>query len=114
MTTLTENQIDFILKKYFEPHLNKYAGAVNIGRKLLTQDSVIVAGNDCIFNGSIGNFITTKKAENFVDCLEYTLDIYTLRTSKIFLSDWDIEFQRLTTELNSIKEKIIDMENLVG
>jgi hypothetical protein len=113
-TILTQNQIDFIVNKYFAPHKDKYAGAVNIGRKLLTQETVIVAGNDCIFNGGIGNFINTRKAENFVDCLEYKLDLYALRTSKMFFADWEDEFGRLTTELETTKEKINDMESLVG
>ena len=46
---LTEAQIEFILEKFFLPWTNKYPGAMNIGKTLLTEGSSVVAGDQYIY-----------------------------------------------------------------
>ena len=54
MKKLTEHQINFLLK-FFEN--KEYSGWKNIATKLIETGSCIVAGDKCIWNGGIGNFI---------------------------------------------------------
>ena len=58
-----------LLLKFFEN--SKYPGWKNIAEELIDSGYCIAAGNECIWIGGIGNFITTKKVGNLIDCLEY-------------------------------------------
>ena len=72
MKTLTENQKQFVIS-FFED--NRYAGWKNIATTLVETGKCIVPGEECIWQGGIGNFITTKETDLAVGCLEYNFDL---------------------------------------
>lgn len=82
MAQLTENQKEFILKRFFENEI--FAGWKNVATKLLENGFCIVAGNECIWRGNIGNFIDTEPSQLAVDCLEYRFDLDEFLKSKWF------------------------------
>ena len=71
MRQLTDNQFIFLLK-LFE---NNNAGWKSIATRLIKNGFCIVAGNNDIWVGGIGNFIKTNENDNFIDCLEYTFNL---------------------------------------
>lgn len=107
MRQLTETQKQFLLTYFFKN--DKFAGWKTIATKLLENGSCIVAGNDCIWKGGIGNFIKTYKAIDFVDCLEYRFDLEYFLTSawyKEIKSYYEIELEdkmeKLQIEYNDL------------
>jgi hypothetical protein len=79
---LTESQIKFILSTFFI--LDKYPGSKSIGENLINTGSCIVAGNECIWKGGVGNFIQTKQNPNTIGCLEYKFDLCSFLESNWF------------------------------
>lgn len=79
---LTENQKEFLLNYFFKNE--SFAGWKSIATKLLDNGSCIVAGNDCIWKGGIGNFIRTEEAEDAVDCIKYSFAINYFLSSEWF------------------------------
>lgn len=115
---LTEHQINVLLPFFLD---GKYAGSENIGRKLLETGVCIVAGEECIWKGGIGNFIKTKKAENLVGCLEYTFDVEYFLTSewcKEYLKDYTSDILKrideLTLKINNVKQESLDVIKLLN
>lgn len=101
MKTLTENQKNFLLETFFKNE--KYPGWRSIATKLLESGQCLVAGTHCIWNGGIGNYISTKPAEDAVDCSRYTFHI------DLFLeSDWFKETKALrVAELTRKKQEAV-------
>jgi len=79
---LTDLQRDYIINNFFDDSL--YPGAISIGNKLLLSGECVVAGEKCIWEGEISNFIKTEKAEGFFGCLLYKFDIETFLSSTFF------------------------------
>jgi len=100
---LTTYQINILLPFFIN---SKYTGSESIGKKLLEIGKCIVAGNECIWKGGIGNFIKTKPAENAVDCLLYELDIVNFIKSK-----WVEEYLQEYTK--SLEEKICNLSKQI-
>lgn len=109
---LTEPQINFILDVFFKSYSDKYAGAMGIARKLITDGTVIVAGNDSIFKGGIGNFIKTHKADGLFDCLEYKIDLESLVSSHFFRESLECAITDLKKESAILIEKTSNLEKL--
>lgn len=100
--TLTEQVKEFILGHFF--FNSKYAGWRNIAEKLLEEKSCIVAGNDCIWIGGVGNFIKLNKAEEYFGCVEYKFDYNSFIKSA--------QFQNVIREyLSETVEKIVELNN---
>ena len=92
--------MEFMLENFFENE--KHAGGRNIAIKLLTGGHCIVAGDSCIWNGGVGNFIYTSDVENAVGCLLYNFDL------EAFLkSDWfEVKLSNRLEVLNKRREVI--------
>lgn len=109
MKQLTKLQKEFILDYFFIN--SKYPGWRNIGEKLLTEGECIVAGEDCIWIGGIGNFIKTKKEDGLIGCLRYKFDLYMFLSSPFYKEVYeehikDLEFQRnrIASEIEELKQ----------
>lgn len=110
MTKLTTPQKEFLLQHFFRHH--KYAGWKNIAESLLEFGKTIVAGNDCIWKGGIGNFITLSEApKDSVDCVVYEFYLESFLQSewlKEVVSYYDTEMQERITELQKNLDKTIN------
>lgn len=81
--TVSEIQKNFLLEYFFKNE--DYAGWNVIASTLIKEGLCLVAGNECIWMGGIGNFITTKsdhKTIHAFDCLEYQFDLDNFLTSE--------------------------------
>jgi hypothetical protein len=72
MKTLNETTKDFIIDHFFNN--GQFSGWRNIAEKLLTKGECVVAGEDCIWKGGIGNFIKVSNADEFIGCVKYSFD----------------------------------------
>lgn len=61
-----------ILLPFFNSH--QYAGWKGIATTLIDQGECVVAGDECIWIGGIGNFIKTETADSFIGCLKYNFN----------------------------------------
>ena len=110
MKQLTEYQIDFILYHFFPTY--DYPNAREIGKKLLTNGFCIVAGKSQIHFAPISQFIYAEKADEFIDCLKYTLDLEKFLNSQLFKSV--VENQKRKYESKKIKLKEEFKKNLIN
>jgi hypothetical protein len=109
MKTLTENQINFLLEYFFtEPH----PGCKNIAIELINKGTCVVAGDNCIWCGGIGNFIKTKKADNAVGCLLYQFDLDYFLSSEWFKSIHNGYIAMLSDKKREIESQYEDICNL--
>lgn len=112
MKKLTESQINFILDKFFITEL--YAGARNIGEKLLTNGFCIVAGKTQIHFAPISQFIHTENANEFIDCLKYTLDLEGFLKSQFFKSKVQSHIAKFKREKEKLQtEYAINIRKLI-
>ncbi len=107
---LTESQKQFLLSTFFESDI--YPGSISIGDKLLTYGKVIVAGDKCIWNGGIGNFIKTKEITEAIGCIEYNFDLDTFLSSNWFKEMKDIYIKDLSKEVDVLKTKLTELNLL--
>ena len=104
MTKLNAAQRNFILNFFF-PSV-EYAGWRNIGEKLLDTGKCIVAGETCIWQGGIGNFISIEPAEGTVGCSLYTFDIDNFLSSQLYIQTKDAYVEETLSELKYKKAKL--------
>lgn len=85
MRQLTENQKMFMLT-FFNVHpTNQHCpGWESIACNLLDHGTCIVAGSKCIWEGGIGNFITTSPISTAVGCIKYEFDVDNFISSEWF------------------------------
>lgn len=111
MKELNSFQKKFLLDSFFKNE--DYAGWKNIAVQLIENGECVVAGSDCIWIGGVGNFITTTKANKYVGCTLYELDLSKFMESKYYK---EIRTNELT-KLECAREKAIseydDILNLV-
>jgi len=100
MKDLTEIQLDFLYRMF---HHDKYPDWKRIADKLIKTGKCIVGGDKCIWQGGIGNFITTEPAEDTVGCLLYTFDLKGFAKSETF--KLNIEHQINCSKEGIIREK---------
>ena len=110
MNKLTEYQKNFLLEYFFRNEA--YVGWKNIATKLLEKGECIVAGNECIWNGGIGNFINTEKAENAVDCLLYKFDLDVFLSSEWYKMISNDYISILSTKKMQINDEYNDITSL--
>jgi hypothetical protein len=107
----TQFQLDFLRTFFYENNSN-YAGWINLADALLKHGKCIVAGNNCIWVGGIGNFITTKPAENAVDCIEYTFNYEEFTKSELYLSALREHIMRISESKKAIEQQYSEISNL--
>lgn len=101
MRKLTQAQKDFLLEHFFKNE--KFAGWRGIAEKLLDTGKCIVAGDRCIWIGGVGNYITTKDAENAYNCLEYTFNLEGLLSSEWYKQIHSDFLDALQCKINSLQ-----------
>jgi hypothetical protein len=89
-----------------------YGGWKRIAIKLLNNETVIVAGNTCIWTGAIRAFIDVKGLENAFGCLEYSLDIQKLVKSDLLQRILQNKLTPLLEEQEILSNKISDIQSL--
>lgn len=110
---LTENQEKTVLE-YFSHNLVdgvSLVSALRIGQTLIEKGKCLVAGDECIWRGGIGNFVICNKAEDAVGVLEYTFDLGTFLSSVWFrentqhaIDGLNGKLKVMTLELNELVE----------
>ena len=103
MKPLTPAQKEFLLT-FFED--KKFAGWKNIANSLLDTGSCIVAGEECIWRGGIGNFIkvTPTPAPNFVGCSEYTFNVESFMDSAWYKEKLNFHKEDSQTALEELEK----------
>lgn len=76
---LTEIKKEFLLNNFFKNE--KFPGWRGIAANLIERGECIVAGEECIWKGGVGNFIKTSVAEGFFGCTRYEFDLTSFLTS---------------------------------
>ncbi len=82
---MTNNQKQFIKENFFKN--DKYAGWSNIANELLDDGECIIAGDNKLWHGAIGNFIKISDAKGTVGCSLLTFD-----KESFLRSDWFQEY----------------------
>lgn len=109
METLTSNQKEFILNFFEEKNC---PGWKTIAEKLLSAGQCIVAGEDRIWNGGIGNFIKVDPAKDSYKCSVYTFDLESFLSSEWFEQAKDFEILTLNAKIEISKSKLEDISKL--
>jgi hypothetical protein len=110
MKQLTKTQKDFLIEKFFKNE--KFAGAKNVAEKLLEKGECIVAGEECIWRGGIGNFIKTTKADDVFGCLKYSFNLEYFMTSEFFKNIVDREKKDLCLSIKAMEQKYAEISEL--
>ena len=109
MEKFTENQTQYLLT-FFEN--DEYTGWKNIALKLITNGKCIVAGEKCIWNGGIGNFIETKNMEDAIGCLQYEFNVDNFMNSNYFKELINNKISQLSDNKRRADEEYNDICNL--
>lgn len=107
----TEHQIDFLLT--FFPDTTE--GSTSIAIRLIIDGRCIVANNDSVWRGGIGNYIKVKPFEPSVDCFEYTFDLQSFLKSQWFKSTITPKIESIKTDIDLANKKlkeILDLANI--
>lgn len=110
MKKLTDNQKEFLLTQFFKNE--EFPGWKDIAIKLIEQGSCIVAGDKCIWNGGIGNYIETNTEKDFVGCLRYTFNLKLLMHSAWYEDIFDHYLDKLDEEKQTIGKKYDELNDL--
>ena len=103
MKTITDNQKEFLLEYFFKNE--KYAGWRNIATTLIEEGYCIVAGDQCIWRGGIGNFIKVSSAENLFNCSNYYFNL-----DDFLNSNWFKEIHNQYISILSAKKRDIELQ----
>ena len=110
MKQLTKIQKDFIVEMFFKNE--KFAVAKNVAEKLLEKGECIVAGEDCIWRGGIGNFIKTTKADDVFGCLKYSFNLEQFLSSDFFKLYAEKEKENLHLVIKASEQKYAEISEL--
>jgi hypothetical protein len=110
MRKLNGVQVDFLIQSFFK-HID-YVGSMRIGKKLIETGKCIVAGNELIWKGGIGNFIKTSEAENAVDCLLYEFDLEDFLTSEYFKEVKGAYCENMEKKIREMNSRLESISNL--
>ena len=83
--SLTKHQVEFLLEYFFKNE--RYAGWRGIATKLIENGKCIVAGDECIWKGGIGNFVKTNETSLAEGCLEYTFDVISFVENSLWFKE---------------------------
>ena len=108
---LTYKQREFLLHNFFKNE--SYPGWRDIATKLLDNGYCVVAGDSCIWQGEIGNFITTKESDLFIKCLEYFFDLNKFLSSKWFKSFYQFHLDELVLEKKQAENKVLTITDTI-
>lgn len=100
---LTYNQQQFILEEFFKN--DGFIWWREIALKLLEKGTCIVAGDKCIWNGGVGNFIKTETSEDAIGCLVYNFDLYYFLSSEWFKGTYDAYLVEVEEQIMVLKQK---------
>lgn len=106
MTTLTNYQKDFLLQYFFKDE--RYAGWYNIAYALITNGECIVAGDECIWKGGIGNFIECIPHPDAYKCSIYKFDLYSFLKSNWYIETRNEVLKKYTEDIKEIEVKLAD------
>lgn len=106
MRKLTDYQFRFILVNFFKKE-EGIAWRI-IACNLLEYGRAIYAGEKCVWDGGIGNFIRTEKAEGYHGCLLYSFDLESFLKSEYFLTERSIFVSQAVTRLKEFKPNPIN------
>lgn len=109
---LTYRQKEFLLENFFSVASKEFPGWQSTALALLDKGQAIVAGNECIWQGGIGNFIETKRAEFFIDCLEYKFDLESFLKSGFFKKTKKTAVYKLTKKIKKFELEINELNKL--
>ena len=84
----------------------QYAGWKNIANALIDKGECIVAGEDCIWRGGIGNFIETEKTEGLIGCLKYKFDLEYFKKSSWFEEELELCLAERVKERHVITDRL--------
>lgn len=107
---LTTTQKHYIAETFFK--LESYAGWKAIAFYLLGTGECVVAGDNCIWVGGIGNFIKTSAADGYWGCLKYDFDLESFLASNWFKEVLVGEINKLVIKKNAIDEEIDNITSL--
>ena len=100
---LKPTQKEFIIERFFKN--DAFAGWKEIAEKLLDKGKCIVAGDECIWRGGIGNFISTKPANDAYKCSEYTFKLGYFLDSSFYKENAVFYKKKIEEEFLKNKEK---------
>lgn len=105
---LTDKQIRFLIEKFFarKSHLPDAERIANIANELLITGICIVAGDGCIWHGSVGKFIRVEHAPQAVGCSLLRFDLAGFLSSR-----WAQEC--ITRHEAELKAKIEDLQGAI-
>jgi hypothetical protein len=103
MKPLTDYQKRFILDYFFKNE--NYAGWANIADKLLETGQCIVAGEERIWKGGVGNFIDVVAHDGSVGC-----SLYVFRRDDFLSSVWFKEVKSFILSEFHVKRDTIHIE----
>lgn len=106
---MTQNQIDFLLTFFKD---ERFPGWKNIATNLIEKGEAIVAGDNCIWHGGIGNFIKTESAEGFYGCLKYKFDLEYFLGSAWFAERLNYKIAEVASKKREVDELYTDLTNL--
>lgn len=107
---LTSIQKEFLLEYFFKN--GKYAGWRNIAEKLIETGQCIVAGENCIWIGGVGNFIKMEDAKDAIDCSLYKFDLEYFMTSQYYKDIYSQYISILYNEKLAIDKKYKEIADL--
>lgn len=90
----------------------KYPGWKSIATELLNQGECIVAGDNCIWIGGVGNFIKLESNTNFIDCNNYVLDYDSFIKSKWVKEYIENKQQLIHEEILTLIQKNIKLSQM--
>lgn len=110
MKKLTDYQKEYLLEFF---NINQgYPGWKSIAEKLLNTGKCIVAGEDCIWKGGIGNFIKVEPEKNSFKCSVYTFCLDDFLSSEWFKQAKEFEILTLAARIEIHRSKLDDISNL--
>jgi len=108
-------QIEFINNYFFKNYDNYDCGCGwdNIARKLIKDGECIVAGDDELWRGGIGNYIKYTPAENAIGCSLLTFDKESFLQSAWFKEQVGYYLKELTHQIDSLQDERYAITNLL-
>jgi hypothetical protein len=103
---LTDYQIDFIVETFFTNHKE---GA----RKLVENGSLIIAGDDRLWIGGVGNFIATSRPSNMIGCMLYEFEYESFISSSFYREYVEKHISILQEQRTKIKTQINQLYDLL-
>ena len=108
INALSEIQKEYLLKFFFRNNVTE-SGWQDIATKLLETGECVVAGNQCIWRGGIGNFIKTETADEFFGCLKYSFNLPIFLKSEYYKGITEEYAQQLSDKRSKLDKELVDI-----